>query len=163
MTRSHDRTHTVAPYATIAMVAACAAVGLASPASADATTLNVPVNMRCTANGDPLQACNGGVFSTSLPNDTTPKEWTIQFTLSADDNCAPLMMQIRDVPNVGPISVQGNERLAPGQSTHVYELPNTQGKGATVELHATGIQEGCNTGTLEAWAGNLQIGALGHA
>jgi hypothetical protein len=151
MTTSHGRPHTLALCATVATATAFAAVGLASPASA------APVNMTCAASGDPLQACDGGVLTRSLPNSPHTDLWTVSFTLSPSDNCAPLMMKTTSVPNAGPMQVLGNDRLEPGQSTPKYEIINTQGKGASVSLHATGIQAGCNTGSLMAWAGDLQV------
>ena len=156
MTTSHGRTHTVALCATVAMATAFAAVGLASPASAD------PVNMTCVASGDPGQACDGGVLTRGLPNSPHTVMWVISFTLSPTDNCAPLMMKTTLVPNVGQMAVLGNDRLEPGQSTPKYNILNDQG-GAAVSLHATGIQEGCNTGSLMAWAGDLQVESLGSA
>jgi hypothetical protein len=141
--------------AVLAAVGCAVALGLASPASADNVT------MTCSANGeDPLQDCKSGVLTRSLSAaGKITDEWDVSFTLSADNNCAPLMLQIREAPNaVGhPLATLGNFRLDPGQTTPVVVLKNYNDKGTSVELHATGIEGGCNTGSLMAWSGDLNV------
>jgi hypothetical protein len=70
--------------------------------------------------------------------------------------CSDIFMQVRAIPNQGPMRVLGRDRIGPGQSTKNYRIENT-GKGASVELHATGIEGGCNTGSLMGWEGDLQV------
>jgi hypothetical protein len=135
----------------LAAAAAIAVVGLAPPAAAD------PVNMPCAADGDPLQACDGGVLTRSLPNNNRTDAWALKFTLDPNENCAPINLRWRAVPNGGPITLLGTDRLEPGQTTPVHEIINTGGSGASVELHANGIQEGCNTGSLMQWVGDLHV------
>jgi hypothetical protein len=141
-------------FATIAgtvLLTSGAALGLAGPASADNVT------MTCSASGaDPLQNCDGGVLTRSL-SERGNAAWDVSFTLSADNNCAPLMMQVREAPNATghPIAVLGNVRLDPGQTTPVFSAKNYDNKGTSIELHANGIQEGCNTGSLMGWSGDL--------
>lgn len=138
-----------------ALLAAGAALTLAGPASADNVT------MACSVRGeDPLQDCKSGVLTRSLSAaGKITDEWDVSFTLSADNNCAPLTLQIREAPNsVGhPLRVVGNFRLDPGQTTPVVALKNYDNKGTSVELHATGILGGCNTGSLMAWSGDLNV------
>jgi hypothetical protein len=67
-----------------------------------------------------------------------------------------LFMQVTAVPNGSPMRVLGRDRIGPGQSTATHQIENT-GKGASVVLHATGIEGGCNTGSLMGWEGDLQI------
>lgn len=119
----------------------------------------VPVNMPCAANGDPLQACDGGVLTYAFPDGNAPgtKGWALKFTLDPNENCAPINLRWRAVPNGGPITVLGTDRLEPGQTSPVHEIINTGGSGASVELHANGIQEGCNTGSLMQWVGDLNV------
>jgi len=86
--------------------------------------------MPCVADGDPLQNCDGGVLTWGLPSGNPTYGWAVSFTLSADDNCAPLMGEVKNVPNQGPMTVLGNYRLAPGQTTPKYQIINPQAQGA---------------------------------
>jgi hypothetical protein len=136
--------------------AAALSLSLSIPASAD-----INVNESCSSHGqDPFQDCSGGVLTRSLsPAGKITDAWDVSFTLSKDNNCAPLMLQIREAPNSAghPLATLGNFRLDPGQTTPVVTLKNYDNKGTSVELHAVGIQEGCNTGSLMAWSGDLHV------
>jgi hypothetical protein len=154
MDTSHTRTRMAARSAAVIAATAFAAVGFASPASADY------VYMPCVAQGDPLQSCDGGVLTRALVQGRENAGWSIKFT-SSDDMCSDIFMQIRAVPNGSPIRVLGRDRIGPGQSTATYQIENT-GKGASVELHATGIEGGCNTGSLMGWEGDLQIEEIAY-
>ena len=149
MGMSHIRTRTALRCAAVIAATTFAAVGLAGSASAEY------VYMPCAANGDPLQTCDGGVLTRALVQGRENAGWSITFT-SSDDMCSDILMQVRAVPNGSPMRVLGRDRLGPGQSTATYPIENT-GKGAAVELHATGIEGGCNTGSLMGWEGDLRI------
>jgi hypothetical protein len=115
-----------------------AAVGLASPASAEY------VYLPCAAQGDPLQSCDGGVLTKALVQGRDNAGWSIRFT-SSDDMCSDIFMQVTAVPNGSPMRVLGRDRLGPGQSTATYQIENT-GKGASVVLHATGVEGAATPG-----------------
>jgi hypothetical protein len=146
---SHVRTRMAMRYAAVMAATTVAAVAFASPASAEY------VYMPCAANGDPLQSCDGGVLTWALVQGRDNAGWSIRFT-SSDDMCSDIFMQVRAVPNGSPMRVLGRDRIGPGQSTATYQIENT-GLGASVELHPTGIEGGCNTGSLMGWEGDLQI------
>jgi hypothetical protein len=146
---SHVRTSMAMRYAAVMAATTVAAVAFASPASAEY------VYMPCAANGDPLQSCDGGVLTRALVQGRDNAGWSIRFT-SSDDMCSDIFMQVTAVPNGSPMRVLGRDRIGPGQSTATYQIENT-GLGAAVVLHATGIEGGCNTGSLMGWEGDLQI------
>jgi hypothetical protein len=154
MNTSHTRTRMAARCAAVIAATAFAAIGFASPAAAEY------VYMPCAAQGDPLQSCDGGVLTRALTQGQDNAGWSIRFT-SSDDMCSDIFMQIRAVPNGSPIRVLGRDRIGPGQSTATYQIENT-GKGASVELHATGIEGGCNTGSLMGWEGDLQVEEIAY-
>jgi hypothetical protein len=149
MGMSHIGTRTALRCAAVIAATTFAAVGLAGSASAEY------VYMPCAANGDPLQSCDGGVLTRALVQGRENAGWSITFT-SSDDMCSDIFMQVTAVPNGSPMRVLGRDRLGPGQSTATYQIENT-GMGASVVLHATGIDGGCNTGSLMGWEGHLQI------
>jgi hypothetical protein len=66
------------------------------------------------------------------------------------------LLHWKRVPNAGPLPQDnGTDRLNPGQTTPVHEIINVDGKGASVSLHANGLEGGCNTGSLMSWSGEL--------
>ena len=149
MNTLHTGTRMAARCTALVAATTFAAVGLAGTASAEY------VYMQCVANGDPLQSCDGGVLTRALVQGRENAGWSVKFT-SSDDMCSDIFMRVRAVPNGSPIRVLGRDRVGPGQSTATYQIENT-GLGASVELHATGIEGGCNTGSLMGWEGDLQI------
>jgi hypothetical protein len=149
MNTIHTGTRMAARCAALVAATTFAAVAFAGTASAEY------VHMPCVADGDPLQSCDGGVLTWGLTQGPQTAGWSVIFT-SSNEMCSDIFMQVRNIPNGGPMKVLGKDRIGPGQSTTNYRIENT-GKGGAVELHATGIEGGCNTGSLMGWEGDLQI------
>ena len=120
-----------------------------SSTSANAQNVTTSVVVNCTSSGQVCTPAFSTIFTSSQASPLT-----IQFTASAG-HCSNIQVAVSVDGNL--VSTSGF--LTPGQSTGSITTGTLAAGPHTVALQATGQVGGCNTGSLAAWGGSLNISA----
>jgi hypothetical protein len=139
------RVHTLAARtAVISAAAACAALALASPASAKPFTQDNYIDVPDCPQPQ-TQVC-GTVPTATVGAVAAP---SVSFTANGN-HCSDMIAHvIVDGQEVGAAQVGA------GQSTPFYNLPSY--RSHTVGVRAEGVPGGCNVGYVSAWGGTLHF------
>ena len=144
MTQMHTLT---VQTAAIATTIACAALALASPASARPFTQDNYIDVPSCAQPQ-TQLC------AQIPTATVGAVMapTVSFTANGN-HCSDMIAHvIVDGQEVGA------DRVGPGQSTREFDLASY--RSHTVGVQAEGVEGGCNVGYVSAWGGTLHFNGI---
>jgi hypothetical protein len=154
--KSRSRTRGAVGRRVIAFAAAlCAALALASPASA---AQDYPISVdNCNAD---FQDCDTHIVHVAVP--MAAMGIYVRF-VSSPDMCSDIIARIgTDVPQP---RILGEDRVPPGKAGKMYPITTKDANGAKVvdiSVHAIGITGGCNTGGLLMWSGKLVVEHFGY-
>ncbi len=115
-------------------------------ASAVSIFVTHPVTVTCTSAG---QVCDNA-YQVSA---TTSTVLTLEFTRS-DTSCAPFSVELLVDGN----HVASSAVLATNESSGTFDAGPVAPGDHLVELRATGVDGGCDQGTLPSWGGRLTVG-----
>jgi hypothetical protein len=115
-----------------------------SPVHAVTTTYSIDIV--CTPPAD--QVCNP-IFSTTISSADILR---LQFT-AASTNCSAITLAFQE----DGFDVYYSDQLGPGDSTPMVNVGPVIPGTHVLTVQATGVEGGCNVGTLESWAGTLTV------
>jgi hypothetical protein len=146
----------------LATALTAAALGLASPASADEKLITEKyiATEECGAVGAG-QICpvDTNYWPTKTQFLARPPAIKVEFTAN-QNHCADMIAHVWIAGPGYNGSEWGSNTVHPGQSDGGYEIPINDAGLHQVGIQAEGIEGGCNTGSVSAWGGMLRISQL---
>ncbi len=146
----------------VATALAAAAIGLASPASADEKLITekyIATEECAVVGAGQICPVDTNYWPTKTQFNARPPAIKVEFTAN-QNHCADMIAHVWIAGPGYNGSEWGSNVVGPGQSAGGYEIPINDAGLHQVGVQAEGIQGGCNPGSVSAWGGTLQIWQL---